>query len=131
MTITAARTPDIAARRSGESGSSTAPTSRSRRPRGPARLPDVQAPGSRAGAPDGTGPGGQTRAEFLAEIRTRLDDVYTSEGIDIWLRSKSRNLYGFTPNELLQAGDPTEHGNSPRAWVLLRDELDRVTGGMG
>jgi uncharacterized protein (DUF2384 family) len=52
-------------------------------------------------------PQGQTRDRLLevGYIVEQLSDVYTSEGVDIWLHARNRDIDGRRPIDLLRAGD--------------------------
>jgi uncharacterized protein (DUF2384 family) len=52
-------------------------------------------------------PHGQTRDRLLevAYIVDQLHDVYASEGVDIWIHARNRDLEGRRPIDLLRAGD--------------------------
>jgi hypothetical protein len=70
----------------------------------------------------GTTPRGTT-ANRLVDVQhlvNELREVYTDEGIQIWLRSRNRNLGGRRPIELL-AEDQID---------TVLDEVQRVIGGM-
>lgn len=54
-------------------------------------------------------------------IVAALRNVYTSEGVEIWLRSRNRNLGGQRPLDLLAEGRIEE----------VVQEVEHVTGGMG
>jgi DNA-binding XRE family transcriptional regulator len=54
-------------------------------------------------------------------IVAALREVYTSEGIEIWLRSRNRNLAGERPLDLLAEGRIDE----------VVQEVEHITGGMG
>jgi DNA-binding XRE family transcriptional regulator len=54
-------------------------------------------------------------------IVAALRDVYTAEGIEIWLRSRNRDLGGQRPLDLLAEGRIDE----------VVQEVEHVTGGMG
>jgi hypothetical protein len=54
-------------------------------------------------------------------IVAALREVYTSEGVEIWLRSRNRNLGGERPLDLLGDGRIDE----------VVQEVEHVTGGMG
>jgi hypothetical protein len=41
----------------------------------------------------------------IGAIVERLRDVYTREGIDVWLHARNRDLDGHRPIDLLQARD--------------------------
>jgi Protein of unknown function (DUF2384) len=52
-------------------------------------------------------PGGESK-ERLLEIHyivEQLNEVYTPEGVEIWLRGRNRSLDGRKPIDLLRAGD--------------------------
>ncbi len=52
-------------------------------------------------------PQGEARDRLL-EVRyivDQLKDIYTPEGIDIWLHGRNRSLEGQRPIDLLRAGD--------------------------
>jgi transcriptional regulator with XRE-family HTH domain len=53
-------------------------------------------------------------------IVDELQEVYTREGVDIWLHSRNRNLGGQRPIELLTAGNVDE----------VVDEAQRLSGEM-
>jgi len=53
-------------------------------------------------------------------IVDELREVYTREGVDIWLHSRNRNLGGQRPIELLTAGNVDE----------VVDEAQRLSGEM-
>jgi hypothetical protein len=57
----------------------------------------------------------------VRHIVAALRDVYTSEGVEIWLRSRNRNLEGQRPLDLLAEGRIEE----------VVQEVEHVTGGMG
>lgn len=61
-----------------------------------------------------------TRLVDVQHIVSELREVYTDEGIQIWLRSRNRNLGGRRPIDLL-AEDQVE---------VVLDEVQRVVGGM-
>ena len=70
----------------------------------------------------GTTPRGTT-ANRLVDVQhlvNELRQVYTDEGIQIWLRSRNRNLAGKRPIELL-GEDQIE---------VVLDEVQRIIGGM-
>lgn len=70
----------------------------------------------------GTTPRGAT-ANRLIDVQhlvNELREVYTDEGIQIWLRSRNRNLGGRRPIDLL-ADDRVDE---------VLDEVQRVIGGM-
>lgn len=56
----------------------------------------------------------------LVYLVGELREVYTDEGIHIWLKSRNRNLKGRRPLDLLGAGQIDE----------VLDEVQRVVGGM-
>jgi uncharacterized protein (DUF2384 family) len=70
----------------------------------------------------GTTPRGTTATRLMdvQHIVSELREVYTDEGIQIWLRSRNRNLDGRRPIDLL-AEDQVE---------VVVDEVQRVVGGM-
>jgi uncharacterized protein (DUF2384 family) len=70
----------------------------------------------------GTTPRGTTATRLMdvQHIVSELREVYTDEGIQIWLRSRNRNLGGRRPIDLL-AEDQVE---------VVVDEVQRVGGGM-
>jgi transcriptional regulator with XRE-family HTH domain len=70
----------------------------------------------------GGSPRGATAHRLLdvQHLVNELREVYTDEGIQIWLRSRNRNLGGRRPIELL-ADDHID---------LVLQEVDRVVGGM-
>lgn len=69
-----------------------------------------------------TKPRGNTvrRVLDLVYLVSELREVYTDEGIHIWLQSRNRNLNGRRPLDLLGAGQIDE----------VLDEVQRVVGGM-
>lgn len=69
-----------------------------------------------------TRPRGETVDRVLDVIHlvTELREVYTDEGIQIWLRSRNRNLGQRRPIELLAEGQVEE----------VLEEVQRVVGGM-
>jgi DNA-binding transcriptional regulator YiaG len=56
----------------------------------------------------------------LVHLVSELREVYTDEGIQIWLKSRNRNLHSQRPIDLLAAGEIDE----------VLDEVQRVIGGM-
>lgn len=58
----------------------------------------------------------------VERIREALAEVYTPEGIDIWLASRNRNLMGWTPIELISEG---------RTDIVLAEAEALAGGGMG
>ena len=70
---------------------------------------------------------GQTRARDdtanrvldLAHLVSELREVYTDEGIQIWLKSRNRNLQSRRPIDLLAAGEVDE----------VLEEVQRILGG--
>lgn len=55
----------------------------------------------------GVTPGGQ-KVKRLLDLRYLIDELrvaYTDEGVDIWLRSRNRNLNGRRPVDLLLEGE--------------------------
>jgi DNA-binding transcriptional regulator YiaG len=56
----------------------------------------------------------------LVHLVSELREVYTDEGIQIWLKSRNRNLASRRPIDLLAAGDVED----------VLDEVQRVIGGM-
>lgn len=72
---------------------------------------------ARGGTPRGTT---ATRLVDVQHLVNELREVYTDEGIQIWLRSRNRNLNGRRPIELL-AEDQLD---------AVLDEVERVIGGM-
>ncbi len=69
-----------------------------------------------------TRPRGDTvdRVLDFVHLVSELREVYTDEGIQIWLRSRNRNLQHRRPIELLAEGNVDE----------VLDEVHRVIGGM-
>jgi DNA-binding transcriptional regulator YiaG len=69
-----------------------------------------------------TRPRGETvkRVLDLVYLVGELREVYTDEGIHIWLQSRNRNLSGQRPLDLLSAGQIDE----------VLEEVQRVVGGM-
>ncbi len=67
-------------------------------------------------------PRGETVDRLLDVVHlvTELRDVYTDEGIQIWLRSRNRHLGHRRPIELLAEGRVDD----------VLDEVQRVVGGM-
>lgn len=61
-----------------------------------------------------------TRLVDVQHLVSELREVYTDEGIQIWLRSRNRNLGGRRPIDLL-ADDQID---------VVLDEVRRVVGGM-
>jgi DNA-binding transcriptional regulator YiaG len=61
-----------------------------------------------------------TRVLDVVHLVSQLRDVYTDEGIQIWLKTRNRNLGGRRPIELLGEGRFDE----------VLEEVDRVVGGM-
>jgi hypothetical protein len=57
--------------------------------------------------------------DMLDRVRASLGDTYKPEGVDIYLRSRNRNLSGRTPLELIANGDGQQ----------VLDEADRLAGG--
>lgn len=72
---------------------------------------------AKGGTPRGTT---ATRLVDVQHLVNELREVYTDEGIQIWLRSRNRNLDGRRPIELL-AEDQLD---------AVLDEVERVIGGM-
>lgn len=65
-----------------------------------------------------------TKAERLLDVRhvvAGLREVYDAEGVEIWLRSRNRNLGGERPLDLLAAGHIDE----------VVTEVEHLSGGMG
>ncbi|MBD3777676.1 MAG: DUF2384 domain-containing protein [Micrococcales bacterium] len=54
----------------------------------------------------------------VVHLVTELREVYTDEGIQIWLRSRNRNLGGRRPLDMLRDGDIES----------VLDEVQRVVG---
>jgi len=69
-----------------------------------------------------TKPRGDTvkRVLDLVYLVRELREVYTDEGIYIWLQSRNRNLGGRRPLDLLSAGQTDD----------VLEEVQRVVGGM-
>jgi hypothetical protein len=61
------------------------------------------------------------RDQTMLRVEEALSIVYTPEGIDIWWRSKNRNLGGQAPLALLADGD---EGRG-----RIEAEAERVAGG--
>jgi predicted transcriptional regulator len=61
------------------------------------------------------------RALDLTHLVKELREVLTDEGIEIWLKSRNRNLGGRRPHELLSDGAVDE----------VLEEVERVVRGMG
>jgi len=61
-----------------------------------------------------------TRILDLVHLVKELGEVYTDEGIQIWLKSRNRNLGRRRPIDLLSEGQVEE----------VLDEVQRVVGGM-
>ena len=55
----------------------------------------------------------------LVHLGSKLREVYTDEGIQIWLKSRNRNLQSRRPIDLLAAGEVDE----------VREEVRRILGG--
>lgn len=55
----------------------------------------------------------------LKYVIEQLSDVYTEEGIDIWLHARQRALEGQRPIDLLRAGD----------FEIVLQLVDRLAGG--
>jgi uncharacterized protein (DUF2384 family) len=70
----------------------------------------------------GTIPRGSAEKRLLdvQHVVHQLREVYTDEGVQIWLRSRNQNLGGRRPVELLAAEQVD----------AVLDEVDRVLGGM-
>lgn len=66
-------------------------------------------------------PGGDNRDRLLElkYVIEQLSDVYTEEGIDIWLHARQRALEGLRPIDLLRAGD----------FEIVLQLVDRLAGG--
>jgi hypothetical protein len=44
-------------------------------------------------------------ASEVAEVRAKCAEVYTPEGVDIWMSARQHYFYGRTPLELIEAGE--------------------------
>lgn len=43
-------------------------------------------------------------SDALEQVRTILAEVYTDQGVKVWLESRNRNLGGTTPLDLIRDG---------------------------
>jgi hypothetical protein len=43
--------------------------------------------------------------EQIAEVRAKCAEVYTPEGVDIWMSARQRYFYGRTALEMIEAGE--------------------------
>jgi hypothetical protein len=56
--------------------------------------------------------------DWTARVRAAASDVYTPEGVEIWMRSRNRLLDGRSPEQAIADGD------GDRVYELVRALVD-------